>query len=179
MAGLIDTYTITLRPDWALLAAYGELRIILTALNLEDYKGKLIFHTSNYVDQQDRLEAWQSIAEMGFSPDSVLENSFLGWGKVTEIKKYNAIAFAADEMLHLSGNSLNEYLITSNLIGSDIYGVVISEPHHLARPVKGLYESQYMHSEFWVADTVYEQICYKLVLKDSQAIPSKGITKVG
>ncbi len=86
--------------------------------------------------------------------------------------------FAADEKRHLAGNSFNEYLINANLVGSDIYGVEISEPHRLVKPVKGLYNSEFSHNQFWVAETIYHEICYKLVLNEVQAIPSGSPAKV-
>lgn len=165
MAGIMDVYAVSLRPDMALRLALGEYKIHLTPFDLE-YKGKVIIHSCSYNSEEDRKEGLDNIKKLGFNSLDIPTGAILGWAKIDNVKSYIPSTFKLEENLHEYGNNLD--LFKAQQQWKDVFGYLINENHYLYLPIEGVGRDK-KHGDWWTPESPFDALCFKRAF-DGQSI---------
>lgn len=165
---LEDNYAYAQRPDLALMTAFGIVKTLLvtekaTLVEAEgevDYKGRLIIHATGYANDRERDAAYKFIQKESFHPEQAPENALLAWGKIKEIKEYNATSFAIDAAKHQHGDNLLKFQRAEGWVGRTVYGYELEGVHLLKIPIQGVTQ-QVPNGTFWVPENPLDMLIFK------------------
>jgi hypothetical protein len=159
MAGLMDIFAISVKPDIALLLALGEIKVHLSPVNLE-YIGNLVIHTCDYTSLEQEIESLKLIKNLGFQPEEIPTNAIIGYVNIQEIVKYNSNTFKQNSYLHLYEQDYNLFKILNNWQEYDIFGYKLNDFNYLETPIKEV--SKYrLHGDWWTPENPFEILCFK------------------